>query len=72
MNPTLGLEIYHDEADKLNNPAALNFLGAVYESGALLPKDEVRAMKYYSRAMEAKDARGMYMYAKALEKGINK
>jgi hypothetical protein len=29
-------------------------------------------MKYYSRAMEAKDARGMYMYAKALEKGINK
>jgi TPR repeat protein len=72
LNPTLGLEIYHEEADKANNPAACNILGQVYELGSLLPKDESRALSYYRKSMDMKDSRGTYLYAKSLEKGLLK
>jgi TPR repeat protein len=40
--------------------------------GNLLPKDESKAVNYYRKSMDMKDPRGIYLYAKSLEKGLHK
>lgn len=37
-----------------------------------MSKDAPKAGKYYMKSMEKRDPRGMYLYAKSLEKGLLK
>ena len=60
------LALFHRAAELTGNAKALNFIGSFHEDGWAVPRDLAEAARYYARAAEGGDFRGMFNHARML------
>lgn len=64
------MKVYHQEADKKNDPNACSFLGQIYEEGVFLPQNLNKAIEYYKKAIKANKSYAKYRFGMALAQGV--